>query len=96
MENNDLLPLEVLCTHYNVEVSFMTSLGEYGLIEVITVNEIRYLNKEQITDLEKLIRLHYELEINMEGIDAISHLLKRVNNLQNELNSLKNRLKLYE
>jgi len=96
MENDDLLPVELLCTQYNIEVSFITSLTEFGLIEITTVEETSYLYKTQIKDLEKLIRLHYELDINMEGIDAISHLLKRVDNLHEELTALKNRLRLYE
>ncbi len=96
MENEDLLPVELLCSHYNIEISFITSLTEFGLLEITTVEETRYLYKTQIKDLEKLIRLHYELDINMEGIDAISHLLRRVDNLHEELTTLKNRLRLYE
>lgn len=96
MENEDLLPVELLCSHYNIEISFITSLTEFGLLEITTVEETRYLYKTQIKDLEKLIRLHYELDINMEGIDAISHLLRRVDNLHEELTALKNRLRLYE
>ena len=96
MKNDDLLPVELLCTHYNIEVSFITSLTEFGLIEITKVEETNCLYKTQIKDLEKLIRLHYELDINMEGIDAISHLLRRVDNLHEELTALKNRLRLYE
>ena len=43
-----------------------------------------------------MIRLHYELDINIEGIDAISHLLQRVDQLQDELRIMKNRLSRYE
>ena len=96
MKNDDLLPVELLCTYYNIEISFITSLTEFGLIEITKVEETNYLYKTQIKDLEKLIRLHYELDINMEGIDAISHLLRRVDNLHEELTALKNRLRLYE
>ena len=96
MKNDDLLPVELLCTHYNIEVSFITSLTEFGLIEITKVEETNYLYKTQIKDLEKLIRLRYELDINLEGIDAISHLLRRVDNLHEELTALKNRLRLYE
>ena len=46
--------------------------------------------------MEKISRLHDELEINVEGIEAITHLLERIENLQNEIASLENRLRLYE
>jgi hypothetical protein len=96
MEDEDLLPIEQLCNYYNIEVSFVRTLTDFGLIEITTVEQVPYLSKTQITDLEKLIRLHYELDINMEGIDAISHLLKKVNTLQAELNAIRKKLRLYE
>jgi len=46
--------------------------------------------------LEKFVRFYYELDINLEGIETISHLLERVNALQDELTMLKNRLGIYE
>jgi hypothetical protein len=38
------------------------------------------------------MHLHQDLDINLEGIDAISHLLKRMHDMQRELNMLKNKL----
>jgi hypothetical protein len=43
-----------------------------------------------------MMRLHFELDINIEGIDAISNLLQQIDNLQKELISTKNKLRLYE
>ncbi len=43
-----------------------------------------------------MMRLNFELDINMEGIDAISNLLQQIDNLQKELISTKNKLTLYE
>ena len=48
------------------------------------------------SNLEKFIRLYYELDINLEGIETITHLLQRINSLQDEIIILKNRLRLYE
>lgn len=96
METEHLLSIEQLCLHYNIEVSFVSSLTEFGLIELVTVETTQYIDKGQLSSLEKLIRLHYDLDINMEGIDAISHLLRKVNSMQAELAALKNRLRLYE
>ena len=96
METEDLVPAEVFCEHHNIEVSFISSLSEHGLIEIITVEETRYISKEQISELEKMVRLHYEMDINLEGIEAITHLLQKVDTMHEELTSLKNRLRLYE
>ncbi|MBK8738011.1 MAG: hypothetical protein IPL98_19685 [Saprospiraceae bacterium] len=35
----------------------------------------KYLLEEQLPVLEQIIRLHYDLQINMEGIDVITHML---------------------
>lgn len=96
MESENLIPLEHLCTHYQVELSFIQALTEFGLIEITTKEETHYLHNEQVNQLEKWIRMHYDLEINFEGLDAISHLLKRISRLQKELQLTRNRLSRYE
>ena len=96
MENKNLLLVEQLCSHYHIEVSFISSLSEYGLIELTRVDETIYISTDQIRDIEKMIRLHFELDINMEGIDAIFHLLRKVDRLHNELKSIKDQLHFYD
>jgi len=96
MRTEHLIPVENLCSQYNIEFSFIDSLHEFGLVQLTKVEESRYIFPEQILELERMIRLHYELDINIEGIDAISHLLQRVDQLQDELRILKNRLNRYE
>lgn len=96
METKDLILIEQFCTHHDVEFSFINSLHEFGLIEVVELNDAKYLANEQLRDVEKMIRLHYELDINMEGIDAISNLLKQIDNLQKELIATQNKLRLFD
>ncbi len=93
MEDRKLIRIETLCTHYELEISFFESLEEVGLIVLEREKEVLYLPEERVSDLEKVIRLHEELNVNLEGIDVILNLLKKVESLQFELNSIKNRLK---
>jgi len=92
MENERLVTLETVCNYYKIETSFIKTLNEYGLIEITRVDEIECINKDYLGDIEKIMNLHYELNINMEGIDAINHLLKRVKEMQKEMILLRNRL----
>lgn len=85
-----LIAVEECCTIYNIEFTFLESLNDFGLIEIVPVENNRFLPEDQLRDLERMIRLHYELDINMAGIDAISHLLKRLHDLQEEVRRLKN------
>lgn len=91
----DLIPQEACCTQYNIAVSFIQQLNEYGLIDIVTVEEKAFLHSGQLNDLEKFIRLHYDLDINMEGIDAIAHLLTKLRSLQGEITNLKARLQVF-
>ena len=46
--------------------------------------------------LEQLARMRFDLDINLEGIEAISHLLERVDRMQREMRALQERLRVYE
>lgn len=84
-----LIAVEECCTIYNIEFTFLESLNDFGLIDIVPLEDKHFLSEDQLKDLERMIRLHYELDINMAGIDAISHLLKRVDELQREIRVLK-------
>jgi chaperone modulatory protein CbpM len=90
MEEN-LIPATDICQYHEVEFAFINSLGDAGLIALKFVDQDIYLPEDQLQKLEKMIRMHHELEINLAGIEAITHLLERVEHMQQELRSLKNR-----
>jgi len=96
MNIKNLIPANEFCVHHNIEISFISSLHENGLIKITTIEETSYIHKNQLPDLEKIIRFSSELDINIEGIESIIHLLKRINEMQNEITVLKNRLSIFE
>jgi len=96
MQTEYLIKVDEFCARHNIEVSFISSLQQNGLIEISTIEETEFIDSEQCQQLEKYIRFYYELDINLEGIETISHLLQRINSLQDEITMLRNRLSLYE
>jgi hypothetical protein len=96
MQFDDMVPASEFCVHHNIELSFIDSLREYGLVETILIEEKVYLPVSQLGHLEKIVRLHFDLEINLEGIETIAYLLEKVNTLQDQVTMLTNRLKAYE
>lgn len=96
MEGQDFISIVQLCNHYKVEVSFFKQLEAEGLVEITTIEQTKYLHHNLISDVEKMIRIHQELNINIEGIDVVFNMLNKMNKLQAKMNVLQNRLRLYE
>ncbi|MEP5255449.1 chaperone modulator CbpM [Winogradskyella rapida] len=96
MDSTKLISIRQFCIYYDVPLKFITALNEYGLIEFTITEEEHYLHTNQLHTIEKMMRLHYDLDINLEGIDAIHNLLKQVEQLQDEVRTLKNKLEAHQ
>jgi len=96
MQKEYLIAVDEFCANHNIEISFITSLQKNGLIEVTTIKETGFIDSDQLQQLEKIVRLYYELDINLEGIETINYLLQRINSMQDEIIMLRNRLRFYE
>lgn len=96
METQELIIVDVFCKQCQIEINLIHDLEEFGLIETIVHQEQKYIDKNQLAYIEKIIRLHNDLNINKEGIEIILHLQEKENQLLTEINYLKNRLGLYE
>jgi hypothetical protein len=95
MENEKMITVESLLQNYEVELSFIHSLRDFGLVSIVEVEGKLCFDSECLGDLERMIRLHYDLEINMAGIDAICNMLHKMNEMQSELTRLRNQLNLH-
>ena len=96
MKRENLIAVNDFCISHNIEISFISSLQQTGLIEISTIEETPFIEAEQLQEIEKFVRLYYDLDINLEGIETINHLLRRINSMQDEIVTLRNRLRLYE
>lgn len=91
----ELIIVSEYCHKCHIEPSFIDMLQEGGLIEVRTEAGERYLLLSQLPDVERYSRMYYDLSINMEGIDAIHHMLERIEGMRKEINLLRSQLLLY-
>ncbi|GAB4045946.1 chaperone modulator CbpM [Spirosoma litoris] len=96
MQTTHLISVRDFCVHHHVEITFVETLADNGLIETTLVEQTTYVQPEQVGRLEKFVRLHQELAIHTEDLDVVSDLLDRVEDLQQQLARLKNRLVFYE
>lgn len=96
MEREDLISAEDFCSHHKISFSFISTLHDAGLVEITTVEERHFLPVDYMGEVERLVRLHTDLDINPEGVEAIAHLLQRMKEMQQEVQVLRQRLKVYE
>ena len=91
MNQKDLIRAKDFCIHHNIEFSFISNLESSGLVRLTSVKRTSYIPVDEIPKLEKFVRLYYELDINIEGIETIDYLLERIEEMQKEILHLRNR-----
>jgi uncharacterized protein (DUF1778 family) len=77
-------------------MSLFSELHDFGIIDMLTIKDLYFIHEDEIGVVEKVIRMQRELNLNLEGVDTVFNLLDKINELQTELNNVKNRLHLYE
>lgn len=92
---NDLIIVKEYCDKCHIDPTFVLMLEEDGLIDIMKVGNEKYIPTSQLLELEKYTRLYYDLSINVEGIDAIQHLLNRLESMQSEIHQLRRQLSFY-
>lgn len=96
MNATEFIRIREFCVNYGIEESFIFDLQEYEVIQIKLIDDEPYLPEQELPILEKMIRMHQELEINPQGLQAIHHLLQKVNNLQEEITALRRKLNRFE
>lgn len=96
MRTDTMIPLTECCLRLGIDTSFVLTLEEHGIIETITIEQTVFLEVVELSRLEKFARFYHDLDINIPGIQAITHLLEHIEQLQGEISVLNNRLQQYE
>ena len=91
----DLIIVREYCQKSHVTPSFIVSLEENGLIDIQVIEGEHYLLVSQLRDLERFIRWHEDLSVNIEGIGVIHELMGRMHEMQQELNQLRREVRVF-
>jgi len=86
----DKLSRSEIVSIYKIELHFFDELTAAGLLEVEEENDDYYLSIDHLSRIERFANLHYDLEINIPGIEVIDRLLNQLKILKLENNMLKN------
>ena len=88
MKSKNLIPVSEFCINHSIDISFISSLQQNGLVEITTIEDTGFIDLDQLKLLERIVRFYFELDINLEGIETINHMLQRINAMQNEITFL--------
>lgn len=89
---NERISREELVKIYNIEITFFDDLVSYGLLNIETENDVKYLLYEDLSDFEKFTNWHYDLDVNLPGLEVINNMLIKMKDLQNLNRELMNKL----
>ena len=79
---SDRISREELVKIYNIEINFFDSLEESGLLKTETENEVKYLVYDELPAFERFANWHYDLDVNLPGLEIIHHLLQKIEKLK--------------
>lgn len=96
MAKEKYILLQTFCEHTQIEDGFVQRLHEYGLIRFEQKQNEYFIDEDDISEIEKMFRLHHDLGINHEGLAVIRDMLKRMQKMEDKMNLLRKRLRLYE
>lgn len=83
---------EELVRIYNIEINFFDELVDSGLLNIQTENEIRYVMYEDLPNFERFTNWHYDLDINLPGLEVIHDMLKKMESLRQRNRELMQKL----
>ncbi|WP_449388172.1 chaperone modulator CbpM [Chryseobacterium lineare] len=89
---NERISREELVKIYNIEITFFDELVDSGLLNIHTENEILYLMYEDLPSFERFTNWHYDLEINLPGLEVIHDMLRKMEDLKQKNRELMTKL----
>ncbi|GAB0157203.1 hypothetical protein CHRYSEOSP005_24740 [Chryseobacterium sp. Alg-005] len=83
---------EELVKIYNIEITFFDELVDCGLLNAQTENDILYIDYEDLPAFERFTNWHYDLEINLPGLEVIHDMLQKMEDLKKKNRELMKKL----
>lgn len=96
MNLDNYISLSHLCLHYQVAPSFFVHIEQQDLIRIQNYNGQEYIAIDDLQDIEKMVRLYHELNVHEHNMDIVFNLIKKIEQLQEELKDTKKRLSAFQ
>lgn len=71
--------------YHQIEPQFVIDLYQNGLVVLQKRDQEYYIEENDLSNIERYIKFHYELGVNLEGLEVINHLLNQIERLQKQI-----------
>ena len=71
--------------YHQIEPQFVIDLYKNDLVVLHERNQEYFIEENDLKLIERFIEFHYNLVVNLEGLEVIHHLLKQIETLQKQL-----------
>lgn len=88
--------IQEFCEGHNLSETFVFELHDLGVIKVRHIDNLAVFPARDLSRLERLVRLHRDLELNAQGLQAVEHVLKQLESARQEIRELRSILGRWE
>ena len=96
INKEQLIAVETYCSIYKIDFSIIEKIRQTTIINFSIIDDKLFVDADELPELEKVLTFYYDLDINLEGIETINHILQQLHRLKEENRQLRNKLRFYE
>ncbi|MBC2840041.1 chaperone modulator CbpM [Robiginitalea sp. SC105] len=96
MDQERYILIRDFCQGHSLDEQFVFELQKVELVRIVEVGQDPAIPHSELHRLERMVRLHRDLDIGPQGLQAVQHLLDRLERLQEELLQLRRKVNRYE
>ena len=90
-----LIALKTFCLQHDIPADFILELHQHEIIQLVVEKRNRFIPIKQLQELERIVRIYRDLQLDINGIQTVLHLVNRLEEKDAEIMSLRNQLSFY-
>jgi hypothetical protein len=89
------IAVKTFCLQHDIPADFILELHQHEIIQLVVEKRNRFIPVKQLQELERIIRIYRDLQLDIHGIQAVLHLVNRLQEKDAEITALRNQLTFY-
>jgi hypothetical protein len=90
-----LIAVKTFCLQHNIPADFILELHQHEIIQLVIEKRNRFIPVKQLQELERIVRIYRDLQLDINGIQTVLHLVNRLQEKEAEITALRNQLNFF-